>query len=304
MNIENAKTVALSDILSKIGFEPSKQNDTEAWYYSPFRKEKTPSFKVNLKKNIWHDFGEGVGGDIINFACVYLEKSNENCTVSDALRFIENISGNAPRIAPVKTGDDGPCDEKLSIISVKKIAHPALIAYLDKRGIQVEFAKPVLDEVRVKNNKTRNSMFALGIKNVDGGYDLRNPFFKGCVGPKTISFLRGTIAKPNGLHIFEGFMDYLSIITDIKKDKLEDDTIILNSLSCIEHATPYIKGYGYKTVWTYLDNDKAGEKALKSLDEFFKTEEGLVHRPMNESYREDKDVNAWHMRNLGLTLEA
>lgn len=302
MNIENAKTIPLSDILSKIGFEPYEQNNVEARYYSPFSKEKRPSFKVDLKKNEWHDSEERLSGDIVKFACVYLEKTNESCTVSDALRFIENISGNAPGIKPVQTQRDAPSEGKLSIVGVKKIAHPALIQYLDKRGIPLEFAKPILKEVRVRNNKTGNSMFALGLKNEEGGYELRNPFFKGYVGKRTVSFIRGSIPKPDGLHVFKDAMDYLSITTHYKFEKLQADTIILNSLSCMQDATPYIKGYGYKAVWTYMDNNEDGKNASEALDKFFKTQEGLVHRPMNHLYEGQKDVNAWHMRKLGLTL--
>lgn len=33
---------------------------------SPLREEKTASFSISLSKNVWHDFGLGVGGDLID----------------------------------------------------------------------------------------------------------------------------------------------------------------------------------------------------------------------------------------------
>jgi hypothetical protein len=301
MNIEHAKTIALQDILHKLGYEPQKQNTKELWFYSPFRKEKTPSFKVDIKSNKWYDFGEGKGGDIVDFSCSYLETQNVGHTVPDGLRFIENIMGKAPRIAPVKTHDDVDCESKLVLIGVKKLAHPALEYYLEKRGIPPKMAAQYVQEVRVKNKETNNSIFALGMKNEDNGYELRNPFFKGCIGPKMITFVRGTIPKPSGLQIFEGMMDFLSIASECPDGKLEMDSIILNSLSCMDKATPFIKGYGYKVVQSWMDNDVAGRKATESLDKFLKTEEGLEHCPMNEFYKGHKDVNEWQMHKLGLT---
>ena len=40
------------------------------WYKSPFRTEKEASFKVDLHKEVWYDFGLGKGGDIITLAGV------------------------------------------------------------------------------------------------------------------------------------------------------------------------------------------------------------------------------------------
>jgi hypothetical protein len=300
MNIEQAKTVALYDLLIKLGFKPTRENAEEAWFLSPLRDEKTASFKVNKKKNVWYDHGEGIGGDNIKFVCVHLERQNESHTVSDALRYISNMTGYVPSIAPVQSSDDVPRDPKLFVQDVKEIEHLALVYYLEKRGVPVKLARPHLKQVQVQNKETGKGFFALGLLNEEGGYELRNPFFKGSVGKKSISFIRGTVPKPEGVHVFEGFMDYLSILADVNRECLDDDAIILNSLSCLKHATPYIKNYGYKTAWTWMDNDEAGQKATQSLEDFFKTERELSHRPMNEAYTPYKDVNNWLVQKLKL----
>ena len=49
MNIEEAKSIQLEDYLRRMGFNPVKQQGDSIWYCSPFREEKTPSFKVDRK---------------------------------------------------------------------------------------------------------------------------------------------------------------------------------------------------------------------------------------------------------------
>jgi hypothetical protein len=51
-----------------------------------------------------------------------------------------------------------------------------------------------------------------------------------------------------------------------------------------------------------MDNDSAGEKATTLLNDFFQTQEGLTHQPMNKLYAPHKDVNAWHMHQRNLSL--
>ena len=52
MNIEEAKSISLEDYLQRMGFTPVKQHGDSIWYWSPFREEKTPSFKVSESRNL------------------------------------------------------------------------------------------------------------------------------------------------------------------------------------------------------------------------------------------------------------
>jgi len=301
MNIEHAKSIALSAILEKLGSKSEKQSGKDLWYFSPLRDEKTPSFHVDRKKNLWFDFGSDRGGDGIALVCAYLEASNEDHTVQDALRWLKNMMNNAPIIQEVHDPHEVNSPEKMVLKKTKPLKHRALIHYLTARGIPFAVAKDYLKEVHVYNSESKKSYFALGIKNEGGGYELRNPYFKGCIRPKHITFVRGTIPKPDGIHIFEGFMDYLSIIAQQGKP-MENDAIILNSLSCMRKATAYIKNYGYRIAYTWLDNDPSGMKATEAFAAFFKTEENLQHRLMNHLYKDNKDVNEWQMSRLNLSL--
>jgi hypothetical protein len=220
--------------------------------------------------------------------------------VPDALRWMKNKAGEPIRIAPVapRSLTTEPESKGLTLKSTGLIEHPALIRYLDERGIPASLARLHVKQAWLENAATGKRFFALAFGNEEGGHELRNPFFKGSLAPKSITFLRGRTPKPDSLHVFEGFMDFLSILASRNEPCLEADAIVLNSLSCLAQATPYIKGYGYKTLLSWMDNDVAGEKAMQALALFAASEPGLGHRPMNESYACHKDVNAWYMHSL------
>ncbi len=50
MNIEKANAIPLPEILNKLGKTPDKTKGNDLWYKSPFRYEKTASFKINTLK--------------------------------------------------------------------------------------------------------------------------------------------------------------------------------------------------------------------------------------------------------------
>ena len=97
-------------------------------------------------------------------------------------------------------------------------------------------------------------------------------------------------------------MDYLSAIGQLRGKGLADDAIILNSLSCLKQAIGYMQNYGYRVAYSWMDNDEAGTKATTIIAEFCQTQADLRHTPMNKVYAPHKDVNAWHMHQLKLTL--
>src|SRR5690349_17520080 len=98
MNAAQAKKIPLYDLLSKLGFAPAdtRKGGNEVWYCSPFRVEKEPSFKIRLDRNIWFDFGEGVGGNVLDFVMKY-----NNCGFAQALNILGDQSiNNLPLFTP------------------------------------------------------------------------------------------------------------------------------------------------------------------------------------------------------------
>lgn len=303
MNIEQANTIPLSQILNKMGQKPQKETKTRIKYLSPYRNENTPSFFVFIKNNRWYDFGDQRGGDVVELVQLYLQSQNVISDVCAALRWVRAMIDYA-RITPVPVLDSygKQCKGQESTLVFKKaepISKVGLIRYGESRGIPPSILKRYMKQVFFLNKESGKSIFALGMKNESKGYDLRNPAFKGCIRQKDITFVRGQL-KPPGVHVFEGAMDFLTAITTREGKPFEDDTIILHSLNCMEKGTAYIRKYGYTYCYTWFDNDLPGRKATLAWKEFCKREHGLLHIPMNTDYLPYKDVNAAHMARLEL----
>ncbi|MCX6315964.1 MAG: toprim domain-containing protein [Bacteroidetes bacterium] len=303
MNIEQAKAIPLSIILEKMGVNPHTTTPKRIRYLSPYRPEKTPSFFVYAGDNRWYDYGDARGGDVIDLVQCYLESQQVGATVSDALRWLKNMIAYQP-ITPVSVPDAYPAcagkDQTLVFKNAEPLKHTGLIRYGESRGIPPSILKQYLEQVSFLNRNSGKTLIALGMRNESKGYDVRNPNFKGCIRTKDISFIRGTIPKPPGIHVFEGFMDFLSVITQRNGKPFDDDALILHSLNCMQKGTAYLRHYGYEQCFTWFDNDEPGRKAIAVWDEFCSNEPGLKHIPQNLHYAPYKDVNAAHMAKLEL----
>lgn len=293
MNAAQANILPLSEILRKLGCHPQKERGADHWYFSPFRDERTPSFHINVVHNIWYDFGLGRGGDVVDFACAWLESRSLGHKVQDGLRFLENIRVFAlfPHVYAVKSPEEEPT---LEIGAVHEdLRDPSLIRYLiDDRAIPLDLARLYLLEVEVHNRRTGSSFRAAGMRNADGGYELRNRTFKGCIGHKDVTVLRGGVFPAPDVHVFEGLIDFLSALADQNIQRFTGDMIVLNSLSCLSQALPYIENYeSYARLFSWLDNDRAGDKGAEVLRQAAERQTHLEFCGMNRSYKPFKDVN-------------
>lgn len=267
MNIAQIKQIDLVDYLRAIGFSPTKESDKSAWYRAPYREDRTPSFKVNKNKNIWYDFGTAQSGNIIDLAELLYQSK-------DVSRLLKLIEGAAPALSPrIRTpiSQDGErlTDHQFRNVKVVHLNHGALKSYLQSRGIDLDIGECECKEVYYTCNK--KGYFAVAFPNIAGGYEIRNPYFKGCIAPKDISIIRKTEKlRGNSCCLFEGFMDYLSYLTLVKIGRITEgresmDYIVLNSVSNIGRAIEPIKKY--EVIHCYLDNDDAGRRVVDTLQE-------------------------------------
>lgn len=257
MNIAQAKQIPLEDFLRHLGSNPAYQKSGQLWYHSPFRNEETPSFKLNPTRNVWYDFGLGKGGDIIDL----IRTKDQIHNVSEALDRIRQLYSSAPtpvrQFVPV-----APIDEPaaLELVRVQPVRSKALRAYLESRGIPASVVAEHVKEARyIRDGK---EYFALAFANEKGGYELRNPGFKGTLGSKAISVREGSNAKI--VAVFEGFIDYL---TAKAMNLLPDDPtiVVLNSVGLREQASERIRALGATRIELFLDNDPAGKELASSL---------------------------------------
>lgn len=296
MNIQQANAIPLTLILEKMGAKPAAQKGANIFYHAPYRDDKTASLHVTMNINKWYDFGITEGGNVVDLVCKYLQSQNHDYTPVDALRWIRNMTGN---VQPVQSAADKSCDgPTLQVVTVGSIKNNVLKDYLESRGITLEVAKNYLHQVLVSNAKTGKKFYALGLRTEGDGYELRNSYFKGCTGSKHISFIRGSSTPATEIHVFEGIMDFLAALENQENNVFAGDAIVLNSVSNVDKAKAYIKDYHYTTIYTWLDNDAAGEKATCDLKAFAEEEKIPAFQTMNKTYSGHADLNEWYRKTL------
>ena len=284
MTINDAKQIKLADYLQSLGYTPIKQQGKSLWYKSPLRNETDASFKVNTELNQWYDFGIGKGGNIIALAAELYH--NENVAY-----LLERISERTPYIRPAtfSFGEQQTSNRSFEDIKVSELSSPALIAYFQERGININLAKRECKELRYEyDGKT---YFVIGFPNMSGGYELRNRYFKGCLAPKDITHIRQQGEQRAACYLFEGFMDYLSYLTIRVNNHPEEprieaqDYMVLNSVTNLSKVGRLLRPYS--RIGCFLDNDQAGQTAVESLKKMF----GDRLRDMSKHYAEHKDLN-------------
>lgn len=275
MNSYQAKKIPIQEVLARLGYLPVRKDKggVEWVYNSPFRNEKEPSLFVNIKKNVWNDFGD-IGGNLLDFVM-----RHENTDFKGALNFLDRLYSKTDfkahtAIKKQKRTQSSPEEETLVLDAVLPLKSPILERYLRERGLNVSIARKYLEVVNFHKVETGTRYFGLGLKNMSGDYEVRNPKLKTVLGKKDISYIegkqKGRGEAPSAVAVFEGMTDFLSYLTDKKQPNLESDVIILNSTKLAERAKELIKKNDYQKVYTFFDNDKAGKEADRAFSELDK----------------------------------
>lgn len=305
MNINQAKCIPLERYLAHQGHEPAsaKHGGRELWYHSPIRDgDKSPSFKVDTVKNLWYDHGAAQGGTIIQLVTEMFA-----CDVRDALRYLDATGLYSPTLAspqmsrgasrrsdipsaklPV-AGEKEKGTEKapFELTSQGPLKHLALLQYLTKRGIDHDVARKYLSEIKFKHPERPGKYFALGYPAGDG-FETRNALFKCFVGTgKAVSF--HDMPGMTRLQVFEGFMDFLSYLSQDTTTQLKGSVLVLNSTNLWRQALPYINDPRFDEVRLYLDNDDAGDAATRQLFENANESQKLLD--MRSYYADYEDLN-------------
>src|SRR5664279_721073 len=178
---QRAQTIDLVEYLSSLGHSPQKVKEPDYWFLSPFRNERTASFKVNRKRNIWYDHGMGKGGNLIEFGKLYF-----NCSFEEFMNRLDDLPSKSFSFHNPSLPKESPKISESSIIQVKDqrvITDPELISYLRERCIDLEIASRYCSEIDFElYGRTQT---AIGFQNDLGGYELRNRDFKGSSSPKS-----------------------------------------------------------------------------------------------------------------------
>lgn len=262
MNTTGAKAQPLHEFLGRLGYQPAYLRGNDIWYRSPFRQnERTPSFKIDRVKNVWYDHGLGQGGTIIDFV-MHLSGSID---IAGALSRIAEIVDRPVQSPAILLPVAPPVRPKTPpvIESVGAITDRMLEAYLATRGIPLDLARLHLKEIAYQVGG--NGYKALAFANDAGGFEVRNPSFKGTLGKKDISYLPREGSRTAA--IFEGVFDYLSVLAHYKREQASANVLVMNSLSLMERTIARLDAEGVAKLYPYLDHDEAGRAGLVTLRE-------------------------------------
>lgn len=259
MNSKQAKALPLHEFLGRLGYQSARTRGNDVWFTSPFRPdERTPSFKVDLSRNVWYDFGMGQGGTVIDL----VQQLYRLPDVAGTLAAIEAASGGSLAAIARHNPGDVPAKREAPVIeSVGTISDAELVAYLASRAIPPELARTYMQEIRYRVGGREYK--ALAFQNEAGGYEVRNAAFKGTVGKKDVTYL----AAPNrdDAAVFEGGFDFLAALAHYGRERPESNVLVLNSISFVDRAAGLLAERGIGKLHTYLDHDKAGRDATERL---------------------------------------
>lgn len=269
MNITQALSIPLEEFLKKLGYRDDdfkrEAQGLELKCRSPLRQgDNTPSFNINVEKNVFYDHGTGAGGTILDFVSLYygLDRARE---VSLILRKIQEVTNYNARQALLYPSEQrkleqsikpraGLAEDASGLVEVREIENLALLDYLKSRGISYEIARKYCNEVHYTHKERVYK--AIGFKNNSEGYETRNKYFKRSIGKKDISLIEIN-NESNNIAVFEGFFDFLSFVEENKEEKQDIQyAIVLNSIALKKRLIDFLDGKNFIHMYMYLDNDE------------------------------------------------
>lgn len=315
MNCKQFNAIALEEVLATLGYLPTHQNDKEAWYLSPFATESQASFKVDRSRNVWYLFSEGIGGTNTDFMQKYLNMTVKGVLEWASAQSFSSFPQQPERIRKIPT--------EYRIEKVRELSHPNLLQYLRERELSSKIY-PYIKEIWVTIKD--KFYYAIGFENRSGGWELRNPYYKGALMNKDISIMHINPAAQNvnnqKIHpdnvlsvshngrlddkivVVEGFIDALSFIE--LKSSYQGDLLVLNSTSLIQKAIDSLKGYS--EIFLFLDNDKAGKKSTSKILNVYPHAKDFSHiysdhKDLNQYLMEKRQQQALPAQNMGNALK-
>jgi hypothetical protein len=275
--VHDAKQIDMVEYLGKLGYHPTRVKNHDYWYLSPLREETEASFKINRNLNAWYDHGLGVGGNIIDFGIAY-----HKCSVKELLAKLRPGFSFHPQTCSVARHPEADEKGKINILKEGEISSVVLQKYLTSRSIPLDLANQFCKEITFELYGRKH--VAVGFQNNSGGYELRNPYFKGSSSPKDISFIDN---GSKDLSVFEGFFDFLSLLVVQQKTNMPlTNCLVFNSLAFFERLRPEMAKH--LSINLFFDRDPAGTKCTARALHL-----GDQYKDRSSLFQGHKDVNEW-----------
>ncbi|WP_276500978.1 CHC2 zinc finger domain-containing protein [Terrimonas pollutisoli] len=293
--------IDLVNYLEKLGYRPQKIRGNDYWYVSPLREEKTPSFKVNRRMNVWYDHGIGKGGTLVDFGKLFYR-----CSVKELLSRLEDEKAIIVSFHPLGYQPAGEKKKlsneagKIHVLSSREITDPILREYLNNRRIPLAIANQFCHEVAFELYGKKH--LAIGFKNDNGGYELRNAYFKGSSTPKEPRLIQRNGEKE--LAVFEGFFSFLSFQTLQQSNKksaiglpdIHAASLVLNSLSFFEKSRGLMENYD--SIHLFLDLDRMGQQCTQQALQW-----SDKYHDQSRYYQRFKDLNEYLIKSVSHELK-
>lgn len=264
-------------------------------YYSPFRDERTPSFQIDEAKNTWYDYGTSEGGGLFDFVCKLA-----GITRGEVYDWLASFRHMVPEseykavLAPLMQRK--PQASRIVIDSASHtFTKDKLTEYAQSRAVSKEVLAKYCEEVIYHiDSAPDRKFFAIGFKNNSGGYALRSSISKQCSSSDITTLdSSGQMSREvtsDKVIVFEGFMDFLSWITEVKQQTPQYDCCILNSVSNVAKALPWIMEH--RNIAAFMDNDQAGRETLqKIIDSVSESTHDVCVYDMARLYEGYNDLN-------------
>ncbi len=274
----NCKTIneqiRMIDYLAQKDIYPINSKQNIFWFLSPFRNEKTASFKVDVSTNRFYDFGEGFGGTLID-----LISKLEKLSIKEIIQKFNDNSFSFQKQNDFQF-EKNQTKNEYEILELKEISSFPLIQYLEERKLPLEIVKRYCKEIHYKLNDKK--YYAIAFPNNQNGFEIRNKYVKMCLVKKDISLIKN---NQNQLKIFESWSDFISYIFLFPTNEFESDFLILNSIALLRKNIELINKY--ESIQTYFDHDEAGKYATNFLETELKTKV----KDDSNFYKNYKDLN-------------
>ncbi|MDC8102712.1 MULTISPECIES: toprim domain-containing protein [Chryseobacterium] len=273
MNCEEIKkNIGIRTVLESFNLFPVKENLRTAFYFALDREEKIPSLSVDFIKNKAFDFGTGRSYDVISIV-----QAINKCSISDALKYLGKLDFSYERTE--KNSKEGWQTRPYEISKTHEITHPALVRYLKERKVyeQSHLVKEIHFRLKLKN------YFAVGFFNDSGGIEIRNQYFKICLGDKDVTLVKN---GSNEIAVFEGFFDFLTYRNIENKQDCPSDYLVLNSTAMLYKIEKKLSEYS--KISLFLDNDPNGRQTVKKMMMKYENAEDC-----SLIYKGFKDLNEW-----------
>lgn len=249
--IQEIKKIPIINILNRLNIESVEKKKEEFWFKAPWRNEQTAS--VKCQNNLFYDFGEGIGGNTIDFVMKLF-----NIRFKEALFWIKNEfdSFSFHQSKQDLINREINKDTTYQINKEKVLQNHILTEYLKARCLNIAVCEKYLVEVYYQVNDKK--YFGVGFKNDVGGIEIRNKYTKLCLGKKWYSSIKN---KCKQLIVLESWSDYISLLILYPNTENQFDFVILNSLSMLSKLDVVFEEY--EKIFLALDNDEAGTKATQ-----------------------------------------